>query len=182
MLAEELSVVNAESPLWSIMRPLLHAALRLEQNDDSCWHGWSKRQIVDFLKTLPVHCTLIVAVWEQGEQGEQGEQEILSVGWVAEVKNGVVCAIRTLDTFSDAGLPAVPLLEPGIEHGLEIMRVAKMQMAPVAVVLFTDKETWNEWLYTDDGHGGVIDKGAMLISFEQAGRCVLMGSQVSHHH
>lgn len=176
MLAEELSIVNAESPLWSTMRPLLHAALRLEQNDDSCWHGWSKRQITDFLRTLPAHCTLVVAVWEQGES------EVLNVGWVAEVREGVVCAIRTLDTFGEAGLPSVQQLEPGIEHGLEIMRVAKMQMAPVAVALFTDKETWNEWLYADDGHGGAIDKGAMLMSFAQAGRCVLMGSQVSHHH
>ena len=176
MLAEELSIVNAESPLWSTMRPLLHVALRLEQNEDSCWHGWNKRQITDFLKTLPAHCTLIVAVWEQEEQ------EMLSVGWVAEIREGVVCAIRTLDTLS---LSSVQQLEPGIEHGLEIMRVAKMQLAPVAVALFTDQETWNEWLYADDGHGGAIDKGAMLMSFAQTGRCVLMGSQVGqvgHHH
>lgn len=175
MLAEELLVVNAESPLWSTMRPLLHAALRLERNEDACWHGWSKRQVEGFLKILPVHCTLVVAVWEQREQ------EVLSVGWVAEVKEGVVCAIRTLDAFSDAGLPSVQQLEPGIEHGLEIMRVARLHMAPVAVALFTDKETWNEWLCADDGHGGAIDKGAMLMVFAQAGRCVLMGSQVSHH-
>ena len=179
MLAEELSIVNAESPLWSTMWPLLHAALHLEQNDDSCWHGWSKRQATDFLKTLPAHCTLVVAVWEQGEQ------EVLNVGWVAEIKEGVVCTIRTLDTLSEAGLPTVQQLEPGIEHGLEIMRVAKMQLAPVAVALFTDQETWNEWLYADDSHGGAIDKGAMLMSFAQTGRCVLMGSQVGqvgHHH
>jgi hypothetical protein len=182
VLAEELSVANAASPLWSTMRPLLNVALRLEQYDETyCWRGWNKRQIEAFLKTLPAHCSIVVAVWEMTSGNEVTEQEVLRIGWVAEVIDGEVSAIRTLDTFSGAGLPPVQQLEAGFEHGLEIMRIARTQIAPVAVALFTEKETWDEWLYAEGEHGEVIDKGALLMSLAQKGRCVLMGSQVNHH-
>lgn len=182
MLAEELSVINAESPLWHSMRPLLNAALQLEQDESFCWHGWSKAQIEGFLRTLPPHCTLVVAVWANASGAAADEQEMLQVGWVAEVRAGAVCAVRTLDAFVEAGLPPIQQLEAGIEHALEIMRVVRMQLAPVAVALFTDMETWREWVYTDDGRGGCVDKGAILQSLAHEGRCVLMGSQISHHH
>ena len=191
MLAEELLVFDGDSPLWQAARPLLDVALRLEQNDDTCsWHGWSKQQINDFLQKLPPRCSLIVGVWEAENEvggGAAFEHEPLVLGVVCEVVEGKICSIRTFEALAADGLRPVDQLEPGIDDALEIMRQAKMQVAPVAWALFTDRTTWNEWLLADgngnDGeNGGVIDKGTLLLSFTAKGRAVLMGSQAAHHH
>ena len=64
VLAEELCVLDGDSALWRPARPLLDAALRLEQNDDTySWHGWNKQQIIAFLDQLPQKCSLVVGVW-----------------------------------------------------------------------------------------------------------------------
>lgn len=183
MLAEELLILDAISELWPAVRPLLNVALRLEHSDDYVWHGWNKRQIHQFLQRLPVHCTLVVGVWEtnSAEQVVLG-QESLVVGCVFEVIDGEVCTIRTFEALTEAGLPSVKELEPGFEHAREIMRVVQTQIAPVAWALFTDKTTWNEWVFGDDDKRDVVDKGELLASFARQGRCVLLGSQTAHHH
>ena len=54
MLADELVVLDADSHLWRAARPLLDAALRLDQHNDTySWHGWDKQQMNRFLKNLP---------------------------------------------------------------------------------------------------------------------------------
>ena len=192
VLAEELLVLDGDSALWQPVRPLLDAALRLEQNDDTySWHGWNKRQVNNFLQNLPPRCSLIVGVWESENDVGEGaafEREPLVLGVVCEVVEGEVHSIRTFEALATAGLKPTDQLEPGIEDALEIMRQAKIQVAPVAWALFTDRTTWNEWLLADDADGGdgedggVIGKGALLSSFSSKGRCVLMGSQAAHHH
>ena len=177
MLAEELLILDATSGLWPPVRPLLDVALRLERDDDTyVWHGWSKRQIHQFLQRLPAHCTLVVGVWETGadEQTVLGHESLV-IGCVCEVVDGEVSTVRTLETLTDADLPSVKELEPGFEHAREIMRVVQTQVAPVAWALFTDKTTWDEWLV------GADNKGELLTSFARQGRCVLMGSQIRHH-
>src|SRR5215469_5985816 len=75
VLAEELRVLDGDSPLWLPARPLLDAALRLEQNTGTySWHGWNKQQITTFLDRLPPRCSLVVGVWETspGEAGMPG--------------------------------------------------------------------------------------------------------------
>src|SRR6266568_48005 len=72
---------------------------------------------------------------------------------------------------------AVKHLEPGFEDAFEIIRVARAQVAPVAWGLFTDKTTWDEWLFASNGDEGVIDKGELLASFARKGRCVLLSSE-----
>ena len=177
MLAEELFILDANSELWPAVRPLLDVMLRLERGDNTyVWHGWSKGQIHQFLQRLPAHCTLVVGVWEMGtEEHTTLGYESLIIGCVCEVVGGEVCTIRTFGTLTDANLPSVKELEPGFEHAREIMRVVQTQVAPVAWALFTDKTTWDEWLFGDD------DKGELLASFVGQGRCVLMGSQIRHH-
>lgn len=187
MLAEELSVLDAGTSLWSTARPLLDAVLRLEQQDDSyAWHGWRKKQINAFLQALPAHCTLLVGVWESVPDVEsRQEREKLFVGCVCEVAQGEIRSIRTFEALTEAGLPPVEELEPGAEHAYELMRAAKSQIAPVAWALFTDKPTWDEWLFADGNEGGEgnkSDKGELLAHFARQGRCVLMGSQTRHHH
>jgi hypothetical protein len=187
VFAEELLALDADSSLWLPVRPLLDAALRLSQSDESySWHGWSKRQINDFLRKLPSHCSLVAAIWESeaGEEtGSMLEPEQLLLGVVCEVVEGEIASLRTFEALTAAGLKPVQQLEPGIEDALEIMRQAKAQVAPVAWALFTDRITWNEWLLAaGDEEGGVIDKGSLLTSFAAKGRCVLMGSQAARHH
>ena len=188
MLAEELVVIDGDSPLWSAARPFLDAALRLEQNgNDYAWHGWNKQQIDVFLRALPSHCTLVVGVWEiLADVDTTVEQELLSLGVVCELVNREVCSIRTFDALTSSGLKPTKELEPGFEDALEIMRAARTQVASVAWALFTDKMTWNEWVFAvaeDDGmDNGMIDKGELLATFARQGRCVLMGSQTAHHH
>lgn len=177
MLAEELLILDTHSELWPAVRPLLDVVLRLESADDtSVWHGWSKGQISQFLQRLPGHCTLVVGVWKMGaEEYPMLGHESLIMGCVCEVVEGEVCTIRTFGALNDANLPSVKELEPGFEHARELMRVVQTQVAPVAWALFTDKMTWDEWLFGDG------DKGELLASFARQGRCVLMGSQIRRH-
>ena len=180
MLAEELTVVDGDSALWQAVRPLLDVALRLEQHDDAySWHGWSKQQINTFLANLPPQCSLVVGVWET-EAGTVGERERLVLGFVCEVVAGEVCSVRTFEALAAAGLKAVKHLEPGFEDAFEIMRAARTQVAPVAWGLFTDKTTWDEWLFATHEDAGVIDKGELLASFARKGRCVLLSSKGGH--
>ncbi len=184
MLAEELLVFDADSELWPAVRPLLNIALRLESYDDTyVWHGWNKEQIHQFLQRLPTPCTLVVGVWEmEAEEHTALGHESLILGCVCEVVGGQVCSIRTFEALTDANLPSVEELEPGFEHAREIMRVVQTQVAPVAWALFTDKKTWDEWLFGDGNEGQAVDKGTLLASFARQGRCVLMGSQTAHYH
>lgn len=187
MLAEDLSVVDVNSLLWNAARPLLDAALRLEQNDDTyLWHGWSKQQINAFLGGLPAHCTLIIGVWNTViDEQDQSEREVLMLGSVCEVIEGEVHSVRTFEAFVSDDLPSVEELEPGFEHAFALMRAARTRIAPVAWAVFTDKTTWDEWLFAASENGGEIDKGELLAFFARQGRCVLMGSQASqspHHH
>ena len=173
MLAEELQVVDADAPSWQAIRPMLSIALLLEHDDAYVWHGWNKAQIVAMLNQLPAHCTLVVGVWSVADDGQPEEHLVLSC--ICEIVNGDVQTVRTFETLMSDDLPTAEHLEPGFEHALEIMRVVRLTIAPVAWALFTDKNTWNEWVYTGDEH--VVDKGELLASFAQQGRCVLMGSQ-----
>ena len=177
MLAEELQIVNADAPSWQAVRPILSTALRLEHDDAYVWHGWNKAQIVALLNRLPSHCTIIAGVWSVAENTPPEEHLVLSC--VCEIVNGNVQTVRTFEALTGEGLPTVEQLEPGFEHALEIMRVVRQTIAPVAWALFTDKNTWDEWLYTGDEH--VVDKGELLASFTHQGRCVLMGSQTQQH-
>lgn len=191
VLAEEVLVCDADSALWAVVRPLLDAALRLEQNDETySWHGWRKSQVNAFLQRLPSRCSVIAGMWETGGEAEAAfVYEPLILGVVCEVMNGQVCSIRTFEALTAGGLKPVQQLEPGIDDALEIMRQVKMQVAPVAWALFTDRLTWNEWLLSegDDAsrngsEGAGIDKGELLAVFAHQGRCVLLGSQAAHHH
>ncbi|TMC19879.1 MAG: hypothetical protein E6J34_14355 [Chloroflexi bacterium] len=184
LLAEELSVIDADAPLWDAVRPLLAAALQLEQNGDAySWHGWHKQQVCTFLESLPLHCTLVVGVWDTIlHEDDSRERELLVLGCVCEVMGGELHSLRTFEVLTDAALPAIEELEAGFEHAREIMRAVKHAVAPVAWALFTDKATWDTWLLATADDGGVIDKGALLAQFARQGRCVLMGSQTMHHH
>jgi hypothetical protein len=184
VLAEEMVVLDADSLLWSAARPLLEAALRLEQREDNySWHGWNKRQINAFLAGLPRRCSLVVGVWETSlADNDAIEHEELLLGVVCEVGAGEVCSIRTYDALTAFGLGPTKSLEPGIDDALEIMRVVKSQVAPVAWALFTDKTTWDEWLFASSDRGDVADKGDMLTAFARQGRCVIMGNQTVHHY
>src|SRR5260370_19581721 len=65
VLAEELRVLDGDSPLLRPARPLLDAALRLEQNNATySWHGWNKQQITTFLDRMSPSCSLVVSVSE----------------------------------------------------------------------------------------------------------------------
>lgn len=189
MLAEELSVLDADAPLWNAARSLLDSAFRLEQNAETySWHGWNKQQIDRFLQGLPAHCTLLVGVWDTIADEEEAsgavitDREALVLGVVGEVVRGEVCSLRTFEALNDASLPSVQALEPGFEHARELMRSVKAQIAPVAWALFTDKATWDEWLFTTGNDGGSIDKGELLAELARQGRCVLMGTQTIQHH
>jgi hypothetical protein len=186
VLAKELLVLNAASPLWNAVRPLLDVALRLEQYDESyTWRGWNKQQISSFLKSLPKKCSLVVGVWETASSGDdkkQDEHESLVLGVVCEVVESEVCSIRTFEALTESGLKTVEHLEPGVDDALEIMRVVRTQVAPVAYALFTDKAAWDEWLFAGDDEGSIVNKGDILASLARQGRCVVMGSQTAHHH
>ncbi len=173
MLAEELHVIDADAPSWPGIRPLLHAAMLLEQNESLVWHGWNRAQISTFLTSLPAHCTILAGVWEVSDDEVQQEQLVLSC--VCEITNGDVQSIRTFESLRGEALPVLQELEPGFEHALEIMRVVRQTVAPVAWAIFTDKTTWDEWVYSGDEN--VIHKGEMLAALAAQGRCVLMGSQ-----
>lgn len=177
MLAEELHIIDADSPSWQAVRPLLTIAMRLEQDDAYIWHGWHKEQITTLLRQLPAHCTILAGVWSTDDVQQQ---EHIVYSCICEVVNGEVQSIRTFEALASEGLPSLQELEPGFEHALEIMRAVRQAIAPVAWALFTDKATWDEWVYTGDER--VEDKGEVLASFARQGRCVLMGNQTQHHH
>jgi len=178
VLAEELHIVDANAPLWKAVRPLLTVAMRLEQDDAYVWHGWNKEQITLCLQQLPRHCTILAGVWSADEDEQQ--QESVVFGCICEIVNGEVQSIRTFEFLIDEGLPSVEELEPGFEHALEIMRVVRQAIAPVAWALFTDKATWDEWVFAGDER--VVDKGEVLATLARQGRCVLMGSQTQQQH
>ena len=161
----------------------MDAALRLEQNEsDYSWHGWCKEEIGQFLKSLPARCSLVVGVWETlDEESGALEEELLWLGLACEVVRGEICSVRTFEALREAGLKGIGQLEPGIEDALEIMRVVRTAVAPVAWALFTDRATWNEWLFASAEDGGIIDKGEVLAALARQGRCVLLGSQTAHH-
>jgi hypothetical protein len=181
VLAEDFVIIDPNASLWNAIRPLLDSALRLEREEKSyTWHGWRKEPIEAFLKRLPAHCTLLVGVWDAegmaGETDDAQEREILVLGYICEVREGEICSLRTFEALADAdiSLPPARELEPGYQHAIELMRATRMQVAPIAWALFTDRATWNQWLLAED------DKGELLASLTQQGHCVLMGSQTSH--
>lgn len=179
MFAEEFVVVDGSSPLWAAARPLLEAALQLEgQKDSYTWHGWRKTSIDTFLQHLPAHCTLLVGVWS--DEGPE-LQEVMALGCVCEVKNGEVCSLRTFAALADDVLPSIEQLEPGYQHALALVRAARIQVAPVAWALFTDKSAWNELLFSEGRDGAALDKGVLLATLAGEGRCVLMGNQATYH-
>ena len=180
MLAEELVILDPGSSLWQTIRPLFTIALSMEQRDDYIWHGWNKEQIDRFLAQLPTPCALLAGVWSGN--GEQ-EREMVHTGIVCQVREGQVQTIQTFESLVGDGIPTLQELEPGADHALALMRRVNSHVAPVAWALFTDKATWDEWIYTpeDNESKAVVDKGALLMKFARQGRCVLMGSQVHHH-
>jgi len=182
VFAEEFVIIDPEASLWNATRPLLDSAFRLEREEKSyTWHGWRKEPIEAFLKRLPAHCALLAGVWHaegmEGEADDAQEREVLALGCVCEVREGEICSLRTFEVLADAdtSLPPARELEPGYQHAVELMRATRMQVAPVAWALFTDRATWNEWLFAED------DKGELLASLAQQGHCVLMGNQTSRH-
>jgi len=184
VLADELVVLDADSHLWRAARPLLDAALRLDQHNDTySWHGWDKQQMSRFLNNLPSLCSLVVGVWETipAEVGTI-EREELALGIVCEVVEGEIRSICTFEALASAGLKPIKQLEPGFDDAIEIMRAARKLVAPVAWALFIEKMAWDEWLFAGGDNGTVVDKGELLASFARRGCCVLMGSQTTHHH
>jgi hypothetical protein len=182
LFAEEFVVLDAESPLWVAARPLLDVALRLDQQGDAyLWHGWQKSYLETFLHGLPAHCSLLVGVWQAGEDASVQAEELV-LGSICEVKEGEVCTLQTFTALSDPSLPPVQQLEPGYQHAFGLMRVVSSQVAPVAWALFTDKHTWDEWLFAEGEGEQHVDKGETLLTFAREGRCVLLGSQATHQH
>lgn len=177
MLAEELLILNSEGALWQAARPLLDAALRLDQNDDtSTWHGWQKSRMEAFLAALPSPCSLVAGVWDTlPAAGARPAQDTLVLGIVCAVEQGEIRSICTFEHLVAAGLKSIDELEISIEDALEIMHYARRQVAPVAWALFGEKAAWDEWLFTP------TDKGQLLDELVNRGRCVLMGSQAASH-
>ena len=184
MLAEDLLLVDTHSTLWASAQPLLEVVFRLEQGDDTyTWHGWKRSQIDAFLTHLPAHCTLLAGVWETvSDENNVQDKEQLVLCCICEVIEGQVHSIRTCESFSDKNQPSVTELEPGFEDARLLINSAREHIASVAWALFTDKDTWDEWILTAGENDSVIDKGELLASFARQGRCVLMGSQVAHNH
>lgn len=179
MLAEELQIFNGEGVLWERARPLLEAALRLENSGEGyVWHGWQEEQVSRFLGELPSPCSLVVGVWDTLSD-EQGERDMLALGIVCEVVQGIVSSISTFERLVAAGLKPLAELEIGIEDALDIMHYARRQVAPVAWALFIERTAWDEWLFASAEDGGALDKGELLDALAQKGRCVLMGSQAA---
>ncbi len=113
---------------------------------------------------------------------EQVEHELLTIGFVCEVLDGVIYSVRTFNALLDAGLKPIEQLEPGIEDATEILRVVRKAITPAAWALFTDRATWNEWVYAGDDEGHGMNKGELLATFARQGRCVLLGGQTQRHH
>lgn len=188
MLTEDFVIVDVHSPSWGAVRPYVEAALQLEQDEGSAvWHGWHKPQVDAFLRGLPSPCSLLVAVWETEDAVEyagkgQDPREVLVLGCVCEVVAGEVRSVRTFESLQGDDLPPLEELEPGFEHAFELLHVVRRLVAPVAWGLFTDRQTWHELVFSAGNDGIVVDKGELLTELAQQGRCVLMGSQTTHHH
>jgi hypothetical protein len=183
VFAEELVVLDGEGELWQQARPLLEAALRLEQNaDTSVWHGWQKGQVRAFLQTLPSPSSLVVGVWDTLPASSTREaQDTLVLGIICEVVAGTVRSICTFDSLVAAGLKPVDELQIGMEDALEIMHYTRRRIAPVAWALFIERSAWDEWLFAAPKIGGALDKGELLGNLAQKGRCVLMGNSAARY-
>lgn len=181
MLAEELRVFDGEDVLWQAVRPLLDVALRLDHAEETLlWHGWQKSQIDAFLAGLPSPCSLVVGVWDTlPATAGQPARDKLVLGVVCKVVRGEICSLGTFASLVPAGLKPVDELAIDMEDALEIMHYARRQVAPVAWALFTEKAAWDEWLFAVGDNEGALNKGALLMQFAEAGRCVLMGSQAA---
>jgi len=184
VFAEEIEILDGDSPHFRPIRPLLGAALQLDRSEDGyTWHGWQRKYLTSFLASLPERCSLLVGVWEAlPEAGQQEEFERLALGCVLEVSEGEVRSVRTFDALVKDRLKPVEQLEAGYEDALELMRLARAQVAPVAWAVFMDKTSWEEWLFTEGREGEPVNKGELLAELARKGRCVLMGSQVNHHY
>jgi hypothetical protein len=180
VFAEEVLLLDGDSPFFRPIRPLLDAALRLDRsNDDYTWHGWQHARLSRFLASLPEKCSLIAGVWETlPASNGQEETERLSLGCILEVIEGQIRSVRSFDSLVKAGLKPVEQLEAGYEDALELMRLARAQVAPVAWALFIEKASWDEWVFTESSEGESSNKGEMLAELARRGRCVLMGSEV----
>jgi hypothetical protein len=183
LIAEEFKIIDIASPLWLSIGSLLDVARRLEHNNEVyTWKGWNKRQIKRFLYSLPSRSSLVVGVWEtKPEKEDSPEGEKLVIGLVCEIIDGEVSSMRTFDALAVGGLKPSNQLEPGIDDAREIIRYTDKLVAPVAWALFTEKSTWDEWLFANVDDGTVVDKGQQLTKLAQQGRCVLMGSQTKYH-
>ena len=183
MIAEEFIVIDRDSPLWLSTSPILDAALRFEKNNEVyLWNGWNKQLIQSFLNSLPSRSSLVVGVWEtKAEKEGSPEYEQLVIGLVCEVIDGEVSSMRTFDALTVGGLKPSNQLEPGIDDAREIIRYTEKLVAPVAWALFTEKSTWDEWLFANVDESTGVDKGQQLITFAQKGRCVLLGSQTKYN-
>src|SRR5258706_12513615 len=123
VLADELVVLDADSHLWRAARPLLDAALRLDQHNDTySWHGWDKQQMSRFLKNLPSPCSLTVGVWETiSTEDGAAEREGLALGIVCGVVEGEISSICTFEDLASAGLKPIKELDPGFDDVIVIM-------------------------------------------------------------
>lgn len=186
MFAEEIEILDGDPPLLRFIGPLFDVAMRLDLSEEGyTWHGWERASISRFLESLPARCSLLVGVWVTlPGAGEQEEVERLAFGCVLEVVEGEIRSVRTFDALLKNGLKPVEQLEASYEDALELVRLARAQVAPVAWALFIDKKGWDEWLFSEEEgeHGEPLDKGEQLAGLARKGRCVLMGSQVNHHH
>ena len=111
MLAEELVVHDADSPLWQAAKPLLEIAWKLEQSDDTySWHGWRKAHINAFLASLPRHCSFLVGGWRSEELSSIDSitqtTDALIIGLVCEIDAAEIHTVRTFASLTDARLPA----------------------------------------------------------------------------
>ena len=183
MIAEELIVIDSDSPLWLSTIPIFEDVLRFVQDKEVyLWNGWSKQQIQSFLNSLPSRSSLVVGVWEtKAEKEGKHEYEKLVIGLVCEVIDGEVISIRTFDALTVEGPKPSNRLEPGIDDAREIIGYSEILVAPVAWALFMEKSTWGEWLFANVDESTAVDKGQQLATFAQQGRCVLMGSQTKYH-
>jgi hypothetical protein len=182
LLAEEFMVIDRASPLWLSCSPLIDIVLRLDRSDETyTWNGWNKKQISDFLHSLPSRSSIVVGVWETvSEKEAYAERDELFVGLVCELIDGEVYSIRTFDALTVNGLKPSNELEPGIDDAWEIIRHTEKFVAPVAWALFTEKSTWDEWLFARVDDGTVLEKGQQLMDLAHQGRCVLLGSKAKY--
>ncbi|MGH2509132.1 MAG: hypothetical protein ACRDHZ_17270, partial [Ktedonobacteraceae bacterium] len=102
MLAEELLILNGTDTLWQTARPLLDAALRLEQLDEtSTWYGWQKAAMQAFLAALPSRCSLVIGVWETlPATNLPATQDKLVLGVVCDVEQGIIRALWTFEALT----------------------------------------------------------------------------------